>query len=395
MPVSADGSFSVAKPLNEGENTITLTAVDLAGNSTTQNLLLTRDTISPVFANVTPDNGSTSATASIRVTGSVSEASTTTVTLNGLSTTVQGTAFDVPVALFPGANSISIVAVDRAGNRATLSISVTLGAGLDLVVESPADGTTVAGDSVNIVGRVTGATNPGISVNGLAAAMSSDRFAVTVPLAVGSNSLTVKAVTAGGASATKMLNIQSVSSNRWTPSFEPEVLYAPAKVTLSVPEAIQVQVDFDGNGSVDGSGTGPQELAYSFSQPGIYFARTTVTDASGTYVVSTPLVVQDVRALDPILRGVFDAMVGRLRVGDIEGALKYFSPQSAEHYREVFQDLAAQLPAVADQIGTLKQGSVTGEMAEYLLVREAGGTKQGFLVYMRRGFDGLWRISQM
>ena len=96
--------------------------------------------------------------------------------------------------------------------------------------------------------------------------------------------------------------------------------------------------------------------------------------------------VQDTAALDAQVRAVYEGMVSRLRAGDIEGALAFFTPGAAPQYREIFEDIGADLPSVANMLGTLTGGSVMGPLAEYLLVRDLeGGVKQGFFVYLVRG----------
>lgn len=79
-------------------------------------------------------------TRTITVTGTVGEPNAT-VTVNEQAATVTDQAFSAQVTLDEGDNAITVVAVDRAGNRATASVTV----GLDtvppvLVITSPRDG---------------------------------------------------------------------------------------------------------------------------------------------------------------------------------------------------------------------------------------------------------------
>jgi hypothetical protein len=92
----------------------------------------------------------------------------------------------------------------------------------------------------------------------------------------------------------------------------------------------------------------------------------------------------------------FTTFLARLNAGDIEGALACFTPSAAEQYRPVLQALSGELPAVAQQLGVIVDGYMTEELAEYLLVQQqTDGSSQGFLVYLIRMPDGVWRISQL
>jgi PKD repeat protein len=182
----------------------------------------------------------------------------------------------------------------------------------------------------------------------------------------------------------------------------PNVGIAPHRVTVTIPsipdrESARTQIDFNGDGVVDAIVYSlDTTVTYTYQTPGIYFARTTLDDyAGGVYTQTFPIVVRDVKALDRMLQGIFNGMLGKLKVGDIEGALKSFTPSAVEQYRPVFEDLRANLATVVEQFGTIVTGSIAEEFAEYVLVRNKGTGKQAYLIYFFRGSDGVWRISQM
>ena len=64
-------------------------------------------------------------------------------------------------------------------------------------------------------------------------------------------------------------------------------------------------------------------------------------------------------------------------------------------YQNVFTQLGANLSSAVDQIGTLQTGALNSEMAEYTVLRSAGGSAQTFLIYFLRGDDGVWQIDGM
>jgi len=119
-------TFSAAAvPLAEGSNTITVTAVDPAGNQTLATVSVTLDTSLPVVTISAPVNGSFINNKNVTVSGTISE-QLAALTANGQSVTPAGLAFSTTVTLKEGANSILLEATDRAGNRGTASLTVTL-----------------------------------------------------------------------------------------------------------------------------------------------------------------------------------------------------------------------------------------------------------------------------
>jgi hypothetical protein len=122
--------------------------------------------------------------ATITVTGTVNE-TVASVTVNGIAATVTGTTFSaagVPLALGP--NTITAIATDTAGNAASASITVQLGA------------------KVNVQGTVDASVTT-VTVNGVTATLSSGTFSAMVPMMLGVNTVTANAQDgAGNASST-------------------------------------------------------------------------------------------------------------------------------------------------------------------------------------------------
>ena len=131
-PVSGK-AFSAAVPLNEGPNTVTAVAANSNGTTSTASLLITLDTTAPRVEIYSPATGGTTSQERVSVTGLVNDIvvgtvnpQQATVSVNGVTAEVLNRSFlaqDVPLAL--GANTLQAVAVDRAGNRATTTASIT------------------------------------------------------------------------------------------------------------------------------------------------------------------------------------------------------------------------------------------------------------------------------
>ena len=130
----ADGSFSVAVPLGEGLNAVTVVASDAFGNTGSQVVHVLRDTTPPSLTVLSPSGDSVFDRTSITISGSVNDLVAGTVNQEDVQVTVVGmpaqvsnrcfAASDVPLS--PGLNSIAIQATDRAGNSSTTIKTLTL-----------------------------------------------------------------------------------------------------------------------------------------------------------------------------------------------------------------------------------------------------------------------------
>lgn len=117
--------------------------------------------------------------ATITVTGTVNE-SGGTVTVNGVTAPLTGTTFTaagVPLALGP--NTITATATDAAGNATSASITVHLGA------------------KVNVQGTRDSSVTT-VTINGVTATLGAGTFSALVPMTLGVNTITVNAADAAG-----------------------------------------------------------------------------------------------------------------------------------------------------------------------------------------------------
>lgn len=118
--VSGSG-YTASVSLVEGINTLTAVATN-AGLTSTVSIAVTLDTIPPEIAITTPSDGAVFDAAAITVVGTVSDAAA--VVVNGVRAAVTDGEFVVLVPIALGFNTIQAVAVDRAGNAGTASVSV-------------------------------------------------------------------------------------------------------------------------------------------------------------------------------------------------------------------------------------------------------------------------------
>src|SRR5438093_673238 len=194
-----DTTFDWSLPFgfSEGTHTVVFTILDGAGFSASKTWSFTVDTMAPSLSVTSPNDGLTG-TALTPVSGTTEPGAT--VTVNGVSTAVNATTghFSRDIVLPDSANTITVVAKDRAGNTATDVRSVTLDTTApSLTVTAPAQGSRVPTNSV----QVTGTTDVDaiVSVNGISAPVaSSGGFDVTIVLLDGRHTVTIVATDPAG-----------------------------------------------------------------------------------------------------------------------------------------------------------------------------------------------------
>ena len=122
-----DGQFDAEVTLKQGKNTITITATDKAGNKATKTITVTLDTTPPTITITSPEDNSIVNTDTIHIKGTVKDdvsVSKLTIQDKEVSFDKDGQ-FDAEVTLKQGKNTITITATDKAGNKATKTITVT------------------------------------------------------------------------------------------------------------------------------------------------------------------------------------------------------------------------------------------------------------------------------
>ena len=193
-----NNSFSLNVPLtNEGINLVTVAARDSAGNDSSVTSSIIRDTISPALSLLSPTEGEITNT--LRVQGTVSDSSPVSIEVGDFVLPVEaGGVFRSEVQIIEGAQQVTLIARDAAGNQSLLSRSVTIDRTLPVITEiSPTDGATV-GSSQVVSGRITDATLTIVKVNGVTANLNANGTfsSNVVSLNEGENQIVITAVDA-------------------------------------------------------------------------------------------------------------------------------------------------------------------------------------------------------
>lgn len=123
-------TYTPTAALADGSHTIKVDASDNDGNAATQKSVTFKvDTVPPTLSITSPANGLVTKSSSVTVTGKTNDvtSSPVTVTVNGTKVTIadDGT-FTTSVSLKEGSNTITVIATDSAGQKTTVTRTVTM-----------------------------------------------------------------------------------------------------------------------------------------------------------------------------------------------------------------------------------------------------------------------------
>ncbi len=392
--------------LPEGLSTLTARALDAFGHGSEElTASITVDTTPPAFVGLTPPDGTRVEAHEAVIEGTVDDPRATVVLMDagGNVLSVGSTPFAFRVTLTAGANTFRLTARDAAGNEASVTLNLVQGRS-EIDITSHPDGTTVEDDGMVLSGTFEGPPNTGITVNGTVAQTFGNQFFAAVPLVSGGNTLTIVMTRPDGTRVTRTLTVNSTSSGTRPIEVraQPASGIAPLKVTFTVVnnagrDLKNLEIDFDGNGTVDITTADPEKpIEHSYTTTGVFLAKSVVRDDAGnTYRATHAIVVKGFDSMEQMLRGVYTGMLDRLRVGDIPGALTFIAGSTQPKYEAVFKALEPNLATVVDKLGTIERISIGEEFAELTIVREKNGERRAYFIYLLRSEDGVWRIESM
>ncbi|HEX7149871.1 MAG TPA: carboxypeptidase-like regulatory domain-containing protein [Thermoanaerobaculia bacterium] len=210
VAATIDGSsFTCTVSLEAGSNFFVITAADNAGNRAVETAIVVLDAQPPVITVAQPADGSTVNTATVHITGTVTDDDQlTTVRVGGVSVTPVNGQFERTISLTQGANTILIEATDRAGNSGSTVVHVTRYIVPTISITSPRDLIVLRDTTTTVTGVVSDPTST-VDVNGVAASVSgSGSYTATgVALQQGRTVITANATSPSGGTATTSINV--------------------------------------------------------------------------------------------------------------------------------------------------------------------------------------------
>ena len=186
-----------------------IAATDAAGNQSVVNQSITRDTTPPVITLTQPANDGAFKDAQVNVAGTYSDATATSITVNGIAATVSGNNFSAVVPINEGTNQLQVAATDAAGNHSELTRNIVGDTTAPvLTLSQPLDGDSTNQTQLAVSGTFSDATTTTVQVNNVPAEISGNSFTATVSLNTdGAHPLTVQATDAAGNQSVVTLSV--------------------------------------------------------------------------------------------------------------------------------------------------------------------------------------------
>ncbi len=312
VTITASTWNSSVSGLAEGVNAITVTAA-IGANSSSATTRITLLTSKPGLEVSTLTDGSKTAQPVLNVSGRLPDDSYFgSLTVNGESLTPINNAFSTTVTLKPGVNTVTIVALDTAGNKSESTRSIILDEALPAVsLTEPSDGSYINGTETALKGKV----QPGNTVQLLLFNGSSNGVPLTivpdvngswstvgpVPLDPGLNTVIITVTDSSGKSSSTKTTITrdaTVPALAVTDPIRDVSLNKPSRiVTGTVASGSDISATLNGVVVPVTVGTnGAYSIPVALAEEKQYALAITATDALGKSVTTYRNLVFDITA---------------------------------------------------------------------------------------------------
>jgi len=243
----------------------------------------------------------------------------------------------------------------------------------------------------------------GVTINGFVALVSRGKFATMLPLNFPTPTTNVSATVTNSMSA--ILGTHSIPLTADSPNAEPVLSFRAYPVLGTAPQSVRfsmtslkqiahVELNLDGDGTIDWKGVTLEGQEFPLRQAGLYFPTVKVTDAEGKIHTENALVqVFDPKELDALLQAKWTAMKDALRQGDIGRAVNYIITKKRDGYRKMFEALTIPLSDIDQALTDIKFVKLAGIHVEYEMLYMEGGVVLSGLVNFGLDMDGIWRIE--
>lgn len=276
---------------------------------------------------------------------------------------------------------------------------------LSVLITDPVPGVLVDADRYDVRGTFAGPLNTGVTVNDRIAYTRNGTFVLNdLPLVAGDNTIVATATAPDGRSGTASITVEA-SGNPRSLELRADASSGAAPLTVTFtyalaaggPAVSKLAMDFDGDGRDDfRTKHPPASLINTYTVPGLYFPRLTITDSVGS--VHTAGIAVDIHSTaerDALFLAVWNGMNDALVRGDMEQALGQLNSRARRQYTPVLQGLLPEMPAIVGSYSPPLPVSATADVLEYAVHRLVDGEDRIFLVYLLRDADGVWRLDRM
>ena len=406
------------RQLSEGPHTLTAVATDRAGNHATVAQLLTVDRTPPETSIVNSPPSET-AGETLAYTVAALDQQSPVVSFSWRLDGGAWSPYDVsPTIQVSGVTSgrhvLEVRSSDLAGNEdPTPAARAFTVATLEVRILEPAAHAVVHTNSIWVRGTVVGAGPVAItialpeelramlSIDTLAAVAIAGTFAIEVPVLPGSNTLTVTARAADGATTSDAVTIAVQG-----PASEPSGLVTVFPPAGFVPHTVQFEVvnlpagnhslDLESDGIVDYSGDTLEGQEFVYTRPGMHVAHFRLTTPEGKeFEHRIPVWVYDRVVLEKQLQAVWNGFKEALAKNDAERAAMFIKSEMRTPWLDSLRKFTPEaFRTLREALTEVSIESVHPVRVECEMLRVEGGVTYSYPVRFVMEEDGVWRLSQ-
>jgi len=302
-------------------------------------------------------------------------------------------------------NTLAVKLKGKSGVYLTVKITKEVSpTDLSINISSPSDGEIVNKESVMVLGSFHSIFNEiSVVVNGKVAEVSGNNFyANNIPLIAGQNSISAMIIESGGYKAEETITIQTDTqtppvqlSSNITSGISPLTIYFTVDTNIPHP-VTTVQMDYDGNGSIDYTADNTDNISYTYTinDNGLHLAQAIVTDAIGNqYSERLAINVLSIEEMDTLLKNKWSGVVSALMDKNTQTALTYFSERSRPKYEQGFNLLMDQLPEIFSLREEFNLVSIKDNIALYENIVQENGVPRSYPVMFIKDENGFWKIK--
>lgn len=271
---------------------------------------------------------------------------------------------------------------------------------LEVTVDSPNDGATITGPDVNVSGSIINSSGAetGVTVNGILAAVSGNRFTVNhIPLQTGSNTLTVTATDANGLTKSTARTVTAQAGNYIRITGNIDSGTAPLNISLRLNGSFSItnpQLTVQGPVTVNlqlGAQSG--EYTATFTVEGAYTVTASAQGPDGQiYTDSITITLIPRYHLETLLKGKWEGLRSAVTGGDINSAINYFVPARQEKYRSIFTNPAYEAATRFSEISHIEVFTAKDKVVQAGAIKTELNVEYAYPLIFIQDTEGVWKI---
>jgi len=285
------------------------------------------------------------------------------------------------------------------GGGESLPLMLNVISPLEIKIVSPTDGEIISASNAIIKGSFkSDSKDVGIAVNGVIADTVGTNWAANVPLNIGANKITA---TINDNSGNSVISTIAVSTPDTTSPLKLSANVknglAPLQIAFSavfsgIPQ--MYEMDFEGDGIIDYKGADFEGMVRTYTQEGVYYPTLSIKDAEGKiYSDKIAITVLSKAEMTALLGEKWERAKDALTKGDIDAALRYFTPRSQEKYKLIFSALKDQLSSIMATLVAFSVKDIYENIAVHDVTANENGALYSYPGVLIRGDDGIWRFK--